>query len=250
MKTLTSIFTILFLTLILFACKNDDTISDTSIFSEYLKTKKSIAEEVIACAASSKNKEQILVYFFPETNTSSYKLYLLTNLEHPKTDFKHYALQAQTSKITVANTLRSFQVDAITSETWAIVSFEKNNEIHYSNPINLKHQKSPTIYHSNITITIDTDKLHFTWPNMPGNDTTENAIFFEIVTTENNQLISGTYTTENNYTYLDNSNVVLTITPNNTQKLNSNTNYGFAVMGVSEDNWVNFIAEKDFTTTN
>lgn len=236
-----------FLTTCLFiviSCNNDDSINKSLTLAEYLVTKTNLAEEVIACAASSKDEETVFVYFYPEINTSKYKLYLLPNSEHPKTDFSSYQLHSENSNIAVANTIRAFELDSSQKEVWAIVSFEKNDEIHYSNPINLKHKTSPTIYNNEITV--DTSTLEFSWTNTLGADNTENAIFFEILKEENNDLISGTYTYENQYTYLDDSNVVLTITPNNTQQLITNNNYGFAVMGVSEDNWVNFIAEKSF----
>lgn len=236
----------LFITLSLVtSCSSDEEMITSIILSDYLETKNSIPDDVIACAASSKNKETIFVYFFPETNTSEYRLYLLPNSEIKKTEFDKYELQSKDSEIAVANTIRAFELENSQEEVWAIVSFEKENEIHYSNPINLKHKTSATIYDSDVMV--DTSDIEFTWKNTLGVDETENAIYFEIINDENNDLISGTYTYENNYTYLDNSNVVLTITPENMQQLETNTNYSFIVMGVSEDNWVNFISDVNFT---
>ncbi|MGY6648799.1 hypothetical protein [Wenyingzhuangia sp. IMCC45574] len=239
--------TLIILTFVL-SCNNNDDSPSSNNFSDYLKTKQSQPEEVIACAASSKDEKSIFVYFFPETNTSNYRLYLLPTATHQKDEFDFYQLQPEISTIKVANTIRGFELSSSQEEVWAIVSFEKDNEIHYSNPINLKHKTSPTIYNNQILV--DTATLAFSWTNTLGADNTENAIYFEILMEDNSDLISGTYTYENRYTYLDNSNVVLNITQNNTQQLSLNTNYGFAVMGVSEDNWVNFIAEKNFKTNN
>lgn len=245
MSFIKNIFLMMIAIFITTSCTNDESINDNTILADYLATKSNTPDDVIACAASSKDEETLFVYFFPETNTTNFRLYLLPDSTHLKTDFKSYELQSESSVIAVANTIRAFELENTQEEVWAIVSFEKENQISYSNPINLKHKKSSTIYNSEITI--DTSVLAFVWSNTLGVDNTENAIYFEIISDENNDLISGTYTYENQYTYLDNSNVVLTITPNNTQELNSDIYYGFAVMGVSKDNWVNFIAEKRFT---
>jgi len=64
-----------------------------------------------------------------------------------------------------------------------------------------------------------------------------------------NNLISGTYTIEKTFTFYDLSNVVFNITdPNSNPTLEANQTYKFILMGVSEDNWINFFLEKEFIT--
>ena len=74
-----------------------------------------------------------------------------------------------------------------------------------------------------------------------------NAIFFEVLATENLDLISGTYTYNNQFQYYKLDNVVLNITPDTPPNLISGNNYIFTVMDVSLDNWVNQVIMTPFT---
>jgi len=213
------------------------------LLSDYLEFN-SIADDVIACAASDVKKQKIEVYFFPEINTTDYRLYLLDDQGIDKMDFSNYEYQFVDSNISIGNKLRSFKLDATQKETWAIVTFTQENKISYSTPINLKHKTSPTLYENHVEV--DREILSFTWGDLVGADGVKNAIFFEVINDDENNLISGTYTLDNSYIYLDHANVVLTITPNNNQKLDKYKTYEFIVMGVGKDNWVNFISNKTF----
>lgn len=225
-------------------CSKNDSPTPTDLES-YLNTKTHTIGDVIACAGSNKDNNQILVYFFPRIHTSNYKLYLSNNSNVEKTNFKEYTWKNVTDTNTIGNTLRAFELENTIPNLWAIVSFEENNQISFSNPINLKHLISPTIYNNQVDIT-PLQKPIFKWENTLGKDHTKNAIYFQILNNKVNQLLSGTYTLNTNYTYLNNSNVILTITPNNNTSLKANENYNFLVMGVSEDNWINFISDKTF----
>lgn len=225
------------------SCNNDDP-TPTNLKS-YLNSKSNKIDDVIACAASSEDEKQTLVYFYPRPNTSNFRLYLANSSEILKTDTENYTLQNIEDKSAIGNTLRVFTINSEQQQVWAIVSFEENNQISYSNPINLKHISSPTIYNDDIIITKN-ENPSFEWENILGKDNTTNAIFFEVINNNQNQLISGTYTLEPKYEYLNNQNVVLIITPENTTKLNPSEDYEFLVLGVSEDNWVNFISTTSF----
>ena len=77
----------------------------------------------------------------------------------------------------------------------------------------------------------------------------ENVIYFQVISDEANNLISGTYTYEKEFTFYDLSNVVFNITdPNTNPELQPNSDYKITLMGVSEDNWVNLYMEEEFST--
>jgi len=79
--------------------------------------------------------------------------------------------------------------------------------------------------------------------------TSNNIIFFHVISDQNGQAISGTYTRDLTFQFYDLSNVVLNVThPDTNPILLPNDNYQFTLMGVSEDNWVNLIIQKDFRT--
>ena len=66
----------------------------------------------------------------------------------------------------------------------------------------------------------------------------ETAIYFEIISTENNNLRSGTYIYNKWFQYYNLSNTILNITRTSLPNLLVENNYNFALMCVSEDNWV------------
>jgi hypothetical protein len=84
----------------------------------------------------------------------------------------------------------------------------------------------------------------FEWA--PGPDEL-NAIFFQVVTNAENDLLSGTYTYDPFFRYYDTSNVVLNVTTQTPPQLQFGNSYGFTLMAVSLDNWVNTVIEKEFS---
>lgn len=84
----------------------------------------------------------------------------------------------------------------------------------------------------------------FTWPESPG----DNVIYFQLLTDGNDQVISGTYTVEPEFTYYQTDNVVLNVSPGvpPTSLPATNGPYRMTVMGVGANNWVNFIRDVEF----
>ena len=121
-----------------------------------------------------------------------------------------------------------------------------DNEIKISNPIRTKHITKPSVWNDEITVDQTTPLMPvFNWE---ANAVGDNAIYFQIVSSIDNKLISGTYTLENRFQFYNTSNVVLNITEGIPQLANA-TNYNFTLMDVSIDNWVNLITlNKSFTT--
>ena len=112
--------------------------------------------------------------------------------------------------------------------------------------IRLKTNIKPTELNPNlVTITEDSVNPSFSW-----NDgiIKENVIYFQVISDSANNLISGTYTTEKDFTFYKVDNVVLNITDSSSiPRLEIGKKYTFTMMGVSEDNWVNLLIEKEFT---
>ena len=81
------------------------------------------------------------------------------------------------------------------------------------------------------------------WEDNPFGD---NAIYFQVVSDESDNLLSGTYTYENQFQYYNTNNVVLNVTTKTPPNLVLSENYNFTVMDVSLDNWVNWVIEKPF----
>lgn len=132
-----------------------------------------------------------------------------------------------------------------TKEVWSIVTYKTNGKIHKSNPIRLKHQSKPTEWSTNVSI----DLSQNTSPKFTWNDGVikENAIYFQVITNANNDLLSGTYTYDKWFQYYNLDNVVLNVTRNTPPEIVSGQEYNFVMMGVSIDNWVNLVILNKFT---
>jgi len=66
---------------------------------------------------------------------------------------------------------------------------------------------------------------------------------------EDDDVLSGTYTFDSNFRYYDLDNVVLNITRQQPTDLVVDSTYNFTLMGVTEDNWVNTFLQKEFVVT-
>ncbi|MGC1204173.1 MAG: hypothetical protein WA839_04710 [Flavobacteriaceae bacterium] len=71
-------------------------------------------------------------------------------------------------------------------------------------------------------------------------------VFFQVLATESLDLLSGTYTSENQFQYYKLNNIVLNSTQNAPPELITGDNYIFTVMDVSIDNWVNEVIMTPF----
>ena len=129
-------------------------------------------------------------------------------------------------------------------ESWSVVTYEANGILYISNPIKLKHQTKPTEWNSEVII----DKTSTAMPNFIWEDgqVKENAIYFQVLRNAANDLLSGTYTYDKFFQFYKLDNVVLNITREAPEGLELNKEYGFTMMGVSEDNWVNLVIQKNF----
>ena len=95
----------------------------------------------------------------------------------------------------------------------------------------------PTLWNDEVVI-VETP------PNMPvfrweDNAVGDNAIYFQVISDSQNNLLSGTYTYENLFQYYNTDNVVLNVTTQTPPDLVPKASYNFTLVDVSSDNWVN-----------
>lgn len=198
---------------------------------------------VIACAASDKDSGDILTFYYPEEGASNIRYYETLNNEVDASVFLNYTRVLLNSEPIFNGYLERF-IQNSSNEKWIIVTFELDGEIKISNPIRSKQNSKPTVWNDEVAVDKSQSGMpSFIWEDNPVGD---NAIYFQVVTDENNNLLSGTYTYENQFQYYNTSNVVLNVTTQTPPNLVLSENYNFTLMDVSLDNWVNWVIQKTF----
>ncbi len=220
--------------------------------SDYISTYPQSNEWLIACAAGDKDgfaddtKKPISVFFYPEDGASNFKYFATKNLKADKNNFSEYKEYNSASSEQVFNGyLRKFKISAA-KEHWGIVTYVVGDSLRVSDPIKILHKTRETETDQNlITISENGIEPMFSW-----NDGThaENVIYFQVVADKHGDLISGTYTTDKFFNFYNTSNVVINIREFPVPFLNNGEHYTFTLMAVSDDNWVNVAATKEFTT--
>ena len=209
-----------------------------------LENREFVIDNVIACAGSNEDPSITSVFLYPREGVTNINYYHTNSLEVDKNDYSAYNL-GEGELIDVFNGfLLKYEIAPI-EEQWVIVTFEEDGVVNISNPIRIKHLSKPTEYlPENVTVASNTTMPIFEWEDGRFDDT---VIYFQAVLTENNDLLSSTYTFDKNFQYYNLDNVVLNITEVEPPSLEENINYGFTLLAVSEDNWVNLFSEIVFS---
>ena len=220
-----------------------DALNEEATLNDSLASKQVIRDNVIACAASNSDDNLISVFFYPRQGVTNIRYFETIDASFDKNDFDNYT-QVDIPIIDVFNGfLKKYEI-ASDVEKWVIIAFDEEGQTHLSNPIRLKQNTKPTEYDmQNVSIDTSTTMPVFSWQDGSYDDT---KIYFQVVSDEANNLLSGTYTFDRNFQYYKLDNVVLNITKGTPPVLTSGDQYGFTLLAVSEDNWVNLFAEVPF----
>ncbi len=236
-------FGVLFLMANILSCSTDS-LAEQLTLSNSFTNQQVVQENVIACAASSDEDESINVFFYPRNGATNFQYFETADASVDKDNFDNYIPVIVPVRDVFNGYLKKFEIFSET-EKWIIVSFDEGLKTHLSAPIRLKHLTKPTEYISeNVSIDASTKMPVFSWQNGRYADT---EIYFQVISSIYNNLLSGTYTYEKQFQYYNLDLVVLNITTSTPPELTSNLPYKFSLLGVSEDNWVNFFSEKIFT---
>ena len=200
---------------------------------------------VIGCAGSDQDSDAILAFYYNEEGSSDHRFYETESVNVANDDFSNYT-QIGLENAPFFNGSLGVFTRFSENEKWLILTYELDGEIKISNPIRSKQNTQPTVYTEIITIDQSTSQMpDFSWTDDPFD---QNAIYFQVITDNQNNIVSGTYTFENRFQYYDISNVVLNITRGTPPDLDLGVDYNFTLMDVSVDSWVNFLTlNQNFT---
>ena len=219
-------------------------LNDNITLLDELEGKNFITDAVIACAANDIDNTDLLnVYFYPETGATNFKFYETNIFNVDPNNFENYVLLDIEDEPFLDGTLRQFK-RSFNREQWIIVTYELNDRINISTPIRTKNVLQPTLWTDEVMINQDqTGMPSFDWT---AESEDNNAIFFEIVTTVNDTVLSATYTNDSEFQYYNLNNVVLNITEGTPEGLEPGEIFNITIMDVSIDNWVNTVYKREF----
>ena len=213
-----------------------------------------VSRQLIACAGGGmvddavRPESPVSIYYYPIDGATNFRYFETASIDQDPEDFSLFEEKPLEDQPFFNGYLRRFLNVPIAEERWARVTFETGDSVHVANAIRLKYPVKPTLYDSTAVAVQENGTMPaFAWEGV--NDATD-AIYFQVVSDRNGNLVSGTYTFEKAFTFYDLSNVVLNIRDvSPPPELDINSSYRFTLMTVSRDNWVNLIAERQFRTS-
>lgn len=248
MKYLVFLFCAVFLT----SCTNEAPL-DENVLAEYIELNDSLEiADLVACAGGKMDgllgtdSHPTDVFFYPIEEATDFR-YFESDGVADSLDFTKYKAKDLESEPIFNGYLWKFNNTPFDGEKTGIVSYRTPGKLHICQFIRLKTNVKPTERDASLGEVIENGVTpSFNWQD---GEIEENVIYFQVISDKEGNLISGTYTIEKEFTFYDLSNVVFNITdPSNTPSLVAGQEYDFTLMGVSEDNWVNLLIEKSFTT--
>lgn len=232
--------------LLFISCNEKEEISEPKNLQEYISTNNTKAlDEVIACAASKDGDASVsYVFYYPINGATNIQYFETENTSVSKDNFELYEpVNLEREDVFNGYLQRFIRNDAV--ESWCIVSYETTGKVHVSNPIRLKNERIPTEWSDEVIIDAETALMpQFLWED---GLVKENEIYFQVLSTSENDFLSGTYTFDTWFQFYNLDNVVLNITTESKPSLDIDKEYNFTMMGVSIDNWVNLVIQKSFT---
>jgi len=239
-------FIIAFIVLLSSCTSGDDTTTSTTL-ADLVATNTTILDNVIACASGSENEDEIIAYVYPRPGVTALRYFETNDVSVDKNDFTAYTEVVLESEDFFNGYLMKFTRQT-SRERWVILTFIEEGVLQLSNPILLKHKSQNTAFTQEVVVDqTDSEMPVFSWN---ASDQGEDAIYFQVLANDQNDLQSGTYTFDTHFQYYNLDNVVLNITRDQPADLVFGTNYSFTLMGVSEDNWVNTLDVVSFISGN
>ncbi len=243
---------VLIITLLFFSCQKNEELQE-NILADYIELNNTLEQaDLIACAGGKEDglfgvaSEPTSVFFYPIEGATDFRYFEAENIAD-SLDFSKYVAKDLSSEPIFNGYLWKFNNVPFAGERMGVVTYKTPGKFHTCTPIRQKTTIKPTEVNPNLgEILTNGTTPTFTWED---GLIKESVIYFQVISDEDDNLISGTYTFEKQFTFYDLENVVLNITDTTSLPvLAPNKDYTFTMMGVSEDNWVNLLIQKEFTT--
>jgi hypothetical protein len=229
------------------SCSEDTDIIVPRNLQEYIDENSNVGEETIFAYAAnaSSNTSLAYIFYYPEEGASDIRYYELTAATLDETIFENYRRRSLVSTEVFGGKLQRFSRSG-SSESWCLVTYVIQGVLRISEPIKLNNTSKSTAYSDDVSINYKTTiEPNFTWEDGARN---ESVIYFQVISDEEENFISGTKTADTFFQYYDETtDNINTTAPKN---LVEDEVYNFTMMGIGEDNWVNILIEEQFIPRN
>ena len=234
------------------SCDNDPILQE-NILADYIELNRSLElGDIVACAGGRANGllgssvKPTDVFFYPIKGATDFRYFEAEDVAD-SLDFSKYIAKELESEPIFNGYLAKFNNTPFSGERMGVVTYKTPGKIHVCTPIRQKTNLKPTEVNPSLVEIVENGvNPTFSWED---GVIKENVIYFQVISDLDGNLISGTYTIEKDFTFYNLENVVFNITDTTTTPtLMPNKEYNFTMMGVSEDNWVNLLIEKTFST--
>lgn len=241
------IVSVVCISLFFFCCSEDNDRITPRNLQEYIAANANRElDNVIAYGANADaNLALSYIFYYPVDGATEIKYFETDSIAVDEKDFSNYRREILAENNIFGGKLNRFS-RAGSDESWCIVTYLTAGKLHKSAPIRLKNATNPTSWQSEVTIEYSvTLEPKFTWSDF---GITDNVTYFQVLSDEEDDFISGIHTENNSFQYYDISNTDQNLVMNTTipPDLVLGATYNFTLMGISADNWVNLIIESSF----
>ena len=181
------------------------------------------------------------VYFYPVEGATNFQLFETGSLDKVPTNLSNYNLRDLEIEDAFGGRLKRF-VRTDRDDVHCIITYQANGVFYQSAPIEIKNRRVGTSYTSILTI----DQTQSLMPLFSWTHGGVNMTFHQVVSDVDNNFLSGTFTSERQYRYGDNSNVIKSV-DEVMPDLILNDDYNFTLFAIDQDRWVDRVIEKPFT---
>jgi len=249
------IFFFVILLLTLGACNKEADVPENSL-QGYMEANEewTTFNELIACAAGGQvgflddEASPLSMFFYPKPYSTNFKYYETTSRSDDPADLSLFVEKEVEQEPLFNGFMKRFLLPQPSQDVWGRVSYLSNDTLWYCKAVRIKYNEQPSVYAPELCTIDQSNPLEpiFNWND---GTTTGNIIYYQVISDERGDALSATYTTDQSFQFYNTDNVVLNVTrPGPVLPLIPNKEYGFVLMGVSEDNWVNLIVTKSFMT--
>ena len=199
-----------------FCACSDDVELQENVLADYIELNKSLElADLVACAGGKVDgllgtpAEPTDVFFYPVAGATDFRYFEAVDIAD-SIDFSKYLAKDLPSEPIFNGYLYKFNNEPFAGERMGVVTYKTPGKLHVCTPIRQKTNDKPTEVNPDLVEIVEQGvNPSFTWTD---GLIDENVIYFHVISDSDNNLISGTYTIDKEWTFYDLSNVVFNIT--------------------------------------